>query len=93
MNEMTMAKIIAYGYLGLVVLPSVAALGTELVVKPVAKGVEHIVWKAKITKGLKDGTIVEENGKYYEKFTVENGPNYGKKKPDSVRKHRVIIDI
>lgn len=93
MNEKTLAKAVALGYLGLTVLPYIIVVGTELVVKPIAKGAEYIVWKAKIAKGLKEGTTVEENGKYYEKFTVENGPNYGKKEASSVRQHRVIIDI
>lgn len=82
---MNIGKLMAWSYLGLLVGTAVA--------EPVLSGVDHIIQKAKITKGLKDGTIVEENGKYYEKFTVEDGPNYRRRKLVVEKRQVTIVDI
>lgn len=46
--------------------------GMELMSKALV-GVENLAHKANIKKGLKDGSIVEIDGKYY-KVTLENTP-------------------
>jgi hypothetical protein len=66
MNEKTIAKIAVYGFVGLVVAPAVLTAGYNLVVVPIANGISHLVYKAKIKKGLKNGSIVEIDGQYYE---------------------------
>lgn len=91
MNKLDKAIVkVAAGYVGLVALCYVAENGVHMARAPVvgAYSQKHLVWKAKIKKGLKDGTIVEENGKYYEKFTVEDGPNYRKNKKEDGKKRR-----
>lgn len=70
MNEKTITKIAVYGFVGLVVVPTVITAGYNLVVVPIVNGVNHLVYKAKIKKGLKNGSIVEVDGQYYE-VTVE----------------------
>ena len=70
MNEKTITKIAVYGFVGLVVVPTVITAGYNLIVVPIANGISKLAYKAKIKKGLKNGSIVEIDGQYYE-VTVE----------------------
>ena len=70
MNEKVIMKVAAYGFVGLVVAPAVAGMVYNGIVVPVANGIGHLAYKAKIKKGLKNGSIVEIDGRYYE-VTVE----------------------
>lgn len=62
-------------YAGALIGTVVVAL-TPIVVNVVGNVVETIKFKRKIRKGLKDGSIVEVNGEYYEvnKEIVEEEP-------------------
>ena len=68
MKEDKIIKIAAAGFIGLVVAPIVldVAVGTiSLAVRGISKITNDIKFNRKIKKGLKDGSIVEIDGKYY----------------------------
>ena len=65
MNDKVIMKLAAYGFVGLVVVPAVAGMVINGIVVPVANCINHLAYKAKIKKGLKDGSIVEIDGQYY----------------------------
>lgn len=69
MNDKLITKIAAYGFVGLVVVPVIAGTGLRLI-EAAANGVSKLAWKRKIKKGLKNGSIVEIDGQYYE-ATIE----------------------
>ena len=69
MNDKLVTKIAAYGFVGLVVAPVVVGAGLRLI-GTAANGVSKLAWKRKIKKGLKEGSIVEIDGQYYE-ATIE----------------------
>lgn len=69
MNNKLITKIAVYGFVGLVVVPAVAGVGLRLI-GTAANGVSKLAWKHKIKKGLKEGSIVEIDGQYYE-ATIE----------------------
>lgn len=70
MNEKAIIKIAAAGFVGLVVVPAAINATINWVVIPAVNGIGTLVHKAKIKKGLKNGSIVEIDGQYYE-VTVE----------------------
>lgn len=69
MDDKLITKIAAYGFVGLVVAPAAIGLGARLI-GAAANGISKLAWKHKIKKGLKDGSIVEIDGQYYE-ATIE----------------------
>ena len=75
MKDEQIIKMAAVGFLVLVVAPMVIG-GAINVVGATATGIGNMVNKvkfnSKIKKGLKDGSIVEIDGKYYEVEKVEN---------------------
>ena len=58
-------KIAATGFIGLVMVPAVVGLSINLI-GHAANGISHLAYKRKIKKGLKDGSVIEINGQYYE---------------------------
>ena len=64
MND-KIVKIAAYGFVGLVVAPIVINGGIS-VINLTSTGINTLLYNRKIKKGLKDGSIVEVNGQYYE---------------------------
>lgn len=58
-------KVAAGCFVGLVVMPTVIGIGVSLVAKTV-DGINNLAYKHKIKKGLKDGSIIEIDGHYYE---------------------------
>ena len=65
MKDNTMLKIIVIGFGVFVALPM--AVGGALKLTAVAiDGISKVAYKAKIKKGLKDGSIIEVDGQYYE---------------------------
>ena len=69
MNDRHIIKIAAIGFVALVVAPKVVNVGCYLVQRA-ATGIYNVVEKVthdrRIKKGLKDGSIVEIDGEYYE---------------------------
>ena len=65
MDDKTIIKVAAIGFVGLVVVPAVIGAGVNLVVLT-ANGISNLLHKHKIKKGLKDGSIIEIDGHYYE---------------------------
>lgn len=69
MNDNKIIKIAAAGFIGLVVLPIVVDT-TISAISLAATGISSInnkiKYNRKIKKGLKDGSIVEIDGEYYE---------------------------
>ena len=63
-------KIAATGFVVLVVIPSVLNAGTNVLTATV-NGISKIKYNHKIKKGLKDGSIVEIDGRYYEVQDIE----------------------
>lgn len=67
--ENKIVKVAAACFMGFVVVPAVVTLGVNIVGKT-AVGITNAVNKAKynhqLKKGLKDGSIVEIDGQYYE---------------------------
>lgn len=75
MNDEKIIKLAAVGFLGLVVAPMVIG-GAITVIGAAATGIGNLVntikFNKKIKKGLKEGSITEIDGKYYEvEQTVE----------------------
>lgn len=74
MKDEDIIKIAAIGFIGLVVAPvvigSVINLGS-LAAAGVVNGINKVKFNTKIKKGLKDGSIIEIDGKFYE-IDVEN---------------------
>lgn len=71
MDDNKIIKIAATGFVVLFVAPAVLGLAATAI-GAVANGVNSIAYKRKIKNGLKDGSIVEVNGSYYEVKTEEN---------------------
>lgn len=69
MDDKLITKIATYGFVGLVVTPVVIGGGLRLI-GAAANGVSKLAWRHKIKKGLKNGSIVEIDGQYYE-ATIE----------------------
>lgn len=65
MDDNKIVKIAAYGFVGLVVAPIVIN-GFTSVINLTSTGINTLLYNRKIKKGLKDGSIVEVNGQYYE---------------------------
>lgn len=65
MDDNKIVKIAAYGFVGLVVAPIVIN-GVISVINLTSTGINTLLYNRKIKKGLKDGSIVEVNGQYYE---------------------------
>ena len=65
MDDNKIEKIVAYGFIGLVLVPAVLT-GALAGITLVYNGVNKISYDRKIKKGLEDGSIVEIDGKYYE---------------------------
>lgn len=65
MEDNKLMKVAAAGFIGLVVFPAVVGAGCKLI-GCVANGVNSLAFKRKIKKGLKEGSIVEIDGNYYE---------------------------
>lgn len=63
--ENKLVKIAAAGFIGLVVVPTLIGGGLKLIAIG-ASGIEHLINLRKIKKGLKDGSVIEVDGKYYE---------------------------
>jgi hypothetical protein len=61
MNDKTLVRLVAC-----VILAPVVWNGTMALVGLTAKGVNQVVYKHKIRKGLKDGSIVKIDGEYFE---------------------------
>ena len=53
------------------VVAPIAIGGIVTIVKLTAKGISTMLYKKKIKKGLKDGSIVEIDGEYYEVKTED----------------------
>lgn len=72
MNENnSIIKIAAAGFVALVVVPTVIGVAYTPGIVPTVTGICKLVHKAKIKKGLKNGSIIEINGEYYN-ITVED---------------------
>ena len=69
MDDKRITKLAAYGFVGLVVAPIVVSTGFRLI-GAAANDIGKLAWKHKIKKGLKNGSIVEIDGEYYE-ATIE----------------------
>lgn len=65
MEDNKIIKIAAAGFIGLVIVPTVVG-GTIKLIGYAANGINNLAIKRKIKKGLKDGSIIEINGEYYE---------------------------
>ena len=65
MDDNKIVKLAAYGFVGLVVAPIVINGGIS-VINLTSTGINTLLYNRKIKKGLKDGSIVEVNGQYYE---------------------------
>ena len=65
MDDNKIIKIAAYGFVGLVVAPIIFN-GVIAGLSLIGEGINSISYNRKIKKGLKDGSIVEINGQYYE---------------------------
>ena len=65
MDDNKIVKLAAYGFVGLVVAPIVIN-GVITIINLTGIGINNILYNRKIKKGLKDGSIVEVNGEYYE---------------------------
>ena len=65
MDDNKIVKIAAYGFVALVVAPIVINGGIAVINLGIA-GINKIAYDRKIKKGLKDGSIVEIDGRYYE---------------------------
>lgn len=65
MDDNKIVKIAAYGFVALVVAPIVINGGIAVINLGIA-GINKIAYDRKIKKGLKDGSIVEIDGQYYE---------------------------
>lgn len=65
MEDNKIIKVAAIGFIGLVAVP--AAIGATVKLGCMAvNGINHLAYKMKIKKGLKEGSIIEVNGQYYE---------------------------
>jgi hypothetical protein len=64
MDDNKIIKIAAYGFVGMIVAPIIVSV-TFGTIGLVARGIDKIKYNNKIKKGLKDGSIVEIDGKYY----------------------------
>lgn len=71
MDDNKIIKIAAYGFVGLVVAPIVIN-GVIAGINLGIAGINKISYDRKIKKGLKDGSIVEIDGQYYEVKTDNN---------------------
>ena len=75
MKDEQIIKLAAVGFLALVIAPMVIG-GAINVIGAAATGIGNVVntvkFNSKIKKGLKDGSIIEIDGKYYEVEKVEN---------------------
>lgn len=65
MDDNKIVRIAAYGFIGVVVAPVVIGVAFQGI-GLVANGINKIAYNMKIKKGLKDGSIVECDGEYYE---------------------------
>lgn len=65
MDDNKIIKVAACGFVGLVVVPAVLGAGLRLVAGA-CNLVEKAKFKKKIKNGLKDGSIIEIDGQYYE---------------------------
>lgn len=63
--ENKLVKIAAAGFVGLVVVPTLIGGGLKLIAIG-ASGIEYLINLRKIKKGLKDGSVIKVDGKYYE---------------------------
>ena len=69
MNNNTIMKVAATGFVALVVAPVVITTGIRLIAFTAAGiscAVDKVKFNRKIKKGLEDGSIVEIDGQYYE---------------------------
>ena len=71
MDDNKIIKIAATGFVIFVVAPVVIGAAATIV-GGVANGVSKVMYNHKIKKGLKDGSIVEIDGNYYEVSAEEN---------------------
>jgi hypothetical protein len=65
MENNKIIKVAAIGFIGLVMAPAAINIGLNLI-GHAANGVAKVIHKHRIKKGLKDGSIVEIDGQYYE---------------------------
>ena len=70
MEDNKIIKLAAIGFIGLVVAPAVVGATLSLITLA-AKGIDNLAYKRKIKKGLKDGSIIEIDGQYYEVEVTE----------------------
>ena len=70
MEDKNIIKIAAIGFIGFVVVPTVIGITLNLI-GHAANGIGNLAYKRKIKKGLKDGSIVEIDGQYYEVEVTE----------------------
>ena len=66
MKDNKIIKVAAISFIGLVAVPAVigATIGLGCVVAD--RIINHLAYKMKIKKGLKEGSIIEIDGQYYE---------------------------
>ena len=65
MEDNKIIKVAAIGFIGLVIVPTVVGFGINLI-GHAANGISHLAYKRKIKKGLKNGSVIEIDGQYYE---------------------------
>ena len=65
MEDNKIIKVAAISFIGLVAVPAVIGATIKLGCI-VANGINHLAYKMKIKKGLKEGSIIEIDGQYYE---------------------------
>jgi hypothetical protein len=74
MDNNKIIKLAAAGFVGLVWIPMVTKgimVGGAYMVEAIDKMQATIRYKRKIRKGLKDGSVIEIDGQYFEVQTVE----------------------
>lgn len=65
MEDNKIIKVVAISFIGLVAVPAVIGATIRLGCI-VAYGINHLAYKMKIKKGLKERNIIEIDGQYYE---------------------------
>ena len=74
MDDSKIIKVAAASFVGLIVVPMVTKgiiVGGAYLVNALGEMQATIRYKRRIKKGLKDGSVVEIDGQYYEVQTVE----------------------
>ena len=71
MKDNKIIKVAAISFIGLVAVPAVIGATIKLGCI-VANGINHLAYKMKIKKGLKEGSIIEIDGQYYEVEVEKN---------------------